>query len=893
MISTLPPVLGSDHTQRYKKSERFFSHVIAIAILAPILVCNSAVAVDQTSPSVVEATDQVQISETTTNGFVHPGIGLTKEILENARMEVLANKEPWLSGFRALASNPDSATNISCRNQSRKDPSKPESDAFDKRGINDRLIGDSFKAYHQVLMYYFTGDEVYRANAINIVRVWSQMDRTKYKPWPEDNIHSSYPIQRMIMTAEILRYTSFRAPKLAWTEQDTDNFNENFVHPAVDTFLDGNIGFMNQNGYPNAAAISADIFASDRQNYERHVERFTVNKDAPNKGWCFSIKDLARLVTVNTLTGQRVDHPQVQLIEMGRDQAHAGDDMEIFTNIVRMMHAQGTKVDPVTGVISTADNAVDPYEFLDDRILAAADYFSRFMLGYDTPWIPAADDIDPNGMVRAIYPRIADNYRGRIREHEFWDPFYYYTYKKGIDVAKKAPYYYEAFTKRIVSSNVEWLFIPKEATGEAARVAPSVQEPDLVNVVERSTALSTDGVAVRDGSETFLRVIPTETGTPIAFLSSATPSKTIGLRIRTTGTTTLEMSGFAKAWWLPDTQGKWRFVSYTMDKIEHWGDIAFVRVKGSHDAVVEISQLLRKPDPQMVAPSFASGNEPLRLVAYRGAPVTIDLSAAKPGSAESISYECSDKPNDSTLDPNTGAFSWKPQAEGEHSFIVTALAGETVGAKKVTIVVAPDRSDALKVATVGYDPNAKYVGASLERYTTAYDQAAGDIATASDSDFFAQLASLQQAVQLLEPLTPLLKDGSLDFPKVVASSNIGESIGLLVDGNADTFPVYLLAKGLNYIFDFGPEFKFSATAFAMEGRLNFEDRVTNTKFLGSNDGKYWTELTPKAIGPATELSRVEVAPDLTHSTFRFLRIQKQGGTLFEPSELRIYGERHE
>jgi large repetitive protein len=119
------------------------------------------------------------------------------------------------------------------------------------------------------------------------------------------------------------------------------------------------------------------------------------------------------------------------------------------------------------------------------------------------------------------------------------------------------------------------------------------------------------------------------------------------------------------------------------------------------------------------------------------------------------------------------------------------------------------------------------------------------------------------------------------------------SIGLLVDGNDDTFPVYTLAKDLNYVFDFGPKFKFSAPAFALEGRLNFEDRVTNTKFFGSNDGKSWTELTPKAIGHATELMRVEVAPDLTHSMFRFLRIQKQGGTLFEPSELRIYGERHE
>ncbi len=38
-----------------------------------------------------------------------------------------------------------------------------------------------------------------------------------------------------------------------------------------------------------------------------------------------------------------------------------------------------------------------PLEFLDDRILAVADFASRYMLGYDTEWIPVGYDISRDG----------------------------------------------------------------------------------------------------------------------------------------------------------------------------------------------------------------------------------------------------------------------------------------------------------------------------------------------------------------------------------------------------------------------------------------------------------------------------------------------------------------
>jgi hypothetical protein len=280
-------------------------------------------------------------------------------------------------------------------------------------------------------------------------------------------------------------------------------------------------------------------------------------------------------------------------------------------------------------------------------------------------------------------------------------------------------------------------------------------------------------------------------------------------------------------------------------------------------------------------------------VAFIGAPVALDFKAAQAGSKTSINYGIADLPVGASLKVGTGHFAWQPAHAGTVSFIVTAVAGETMAARRVTIEVAANRSATLTLATAEYHPGTPYVAASLRNYQSAEAAAKSQMDSASDAGFFTLIEQLQRATEALEPLTPLLPDGSMDFPKLVAASTIGESIALLVDGNDDTFPAYYLAKDLNYTFDFGSNYTFSATAFAMEGRLNFEDRMANTKFYGSNDGKQWTELTPAATRAATELTKIEVAPALREKNFRYLRLQKQGGGLFEPAELRIYGRRHE
>ena len=834
----------------------------------------------------IEATNNVQIHETITNGFRHPGILLTKEMLDIARAQVMAKRDPWLFHFNKMAAHSSSSKTVTFSNQSKTDPSKPSNYAFNSRGMRNQLDADGDKAYRQALMYYFTGDMTYRANAMRGIRIWSQMDPNKFDTFGASHIHAPYAVMGMVMAAELMRYTDCSDPELVWTDEDTKALKENLIIPSINKYMYSNGWFMNQSGYPLAGAMACYIFMNDREGYEKRVEWFTVNKTAPNKGWSSSIQDLFRLVEVNAQTGERVEEPFVQLMEMGRDQAHAAGDMEIAVRTSRLMNAQGTKVDPVLGTVSTASNAVGPYEFLDNRLLAGAEYVSRYMLGYDTPWTPSPSSIGSNGEIKQIYYRLADNYRGRIRDLNYWDIYYYFTYQKGMNVAEVAPHFYEAFQKRVVSSDFEWIFIPTGVKGEAARIPQTEQEPEAVEIAERSTGFGNASVMEENGNS-FLRVKPSEEGVKIALLSIKTPSKTVGLKMRTTGVVTLEMEGYSKPWLLPNTQGEWQKVSYTMPAIEHVEDIIFVHVKASPETSVDLDQFLRMRKKQLTTPLFNNGCKPLHINAYVGATVSLDFSATNATQISSL-----DMPEGAKLNAKTGAFTWSPQEVGETSFVVQAFDGKTITPLMVTVMVASDRKAAMEAIKSVYNPNIAYVKKSQDKCTKLYEKVKRDAKGSSDAAFWESLVLLQQAYDNLEVLTPLLPDGSIDFPKIVVPSYIGNSIGLLTDNNDDTYPLSGLPKDQSYIFDFGPDFEASFTAFCMEGRMNFDERMAGTVFYGSNNQKQWIELT-EPTKYSIDMVKVNVFEKMQSEKFRYLRVQRHGRGLFEPAELRIFGLRHE
>lgn len=348
---------------------------------------------------------QPQITQSTnqTSGFVHPGVGLTKELLDNVQAHVRAGQEPWKSYFEDMLASGAASKTAGVR--------MGEGEAFASQGTNSKYRADALTAYTQAILYYVTGDNVYRKNAISIFRRYQTLDPAKYVYFNDACIHTGIPTNRMCIAAEIIRCSSYEVTEgyteeeLNWRSEEIDQFITNLVSPVVEVFQSSPDQFMNQHLYTTIGAMSGYLFMDDQEGYAKTVEWFTVNKNAKNQGFNGSIKQLFREITTVDEVGQKVgsgtplDKPVIQHVEMGRDQAHGCGDLTNSVILARLMQGQGTKVDPESGEISTAQNAQDVYEFLDHRILRAADFFFGYMLGYDIPWVQVPFSIAEDGTI--------------------------------------------------------------------------------------------------------------------------------------------------------------------------------------------------------------------------------------------------------------------------------------------------------------------------------------------------------------------------------------------------------------------------------------------------------------------------------------------------------------
>ncbi|MEU4292766.1 putative Ig domain-containing protein [Kribbella sp. NPDC026596] len=848
------------------------------------------------------------LSTVSAQGFVHPGVGLTEPVLENARRQIAAGAEPWTSSFLAMQKSSAAGRAVTSSNRSSTDPAKPASDAFNSQGFNGRFIADGLKSYTQAVLYVLTGDEVYRKNALDIIRIWEQMDPAKYEYFTDLHIHTGVPLNRMVSAAELLRYTSCADEAYPWTDADTQAFTHNLVVPVIETFQNDNNHFMNQHNYPLMGAMAGAIFMDDTALYQRSVEWFTVNASAKDQGFNGSVARLFRWVDHDDKTGKPIKDPHVQHTEMGRDQAHGGGDLTNAAIISRMLLAQGTKVDPVAGTVSTAPNAVGPYEFLGNRILAAADYFWRFMLGYDTPWTPMAYAISPDGTIRDTYNHLADGYRGRYVTASFWEIYYYYQFTLGEDVKAMAPYFAEAYAKRpgplyyrggVLGNSWDggdgggdsWLFAPATAAGEST--APLGSNPNLYEIEDRYTQLAGD-VKAGDG---YVRMAP---GSKIAYLNGATARPKLGFLGRTNGDAVMHLHTARNGRTLkrdypvllPNTGGRWRYVTTDgpMD------DILFIGIEG---ATVDLDRININAAAELTGPVFPDAAAD-RVVGWLGAEAKINVAAT---AANGTTYTATGLPNGAALDPTTGILSWKPARPGSQTVTVAADDGTNTAARRITLTAAGDRTSALELAKKGHNPQTTYESATKDAFSAAVDAADNLRKKGSDAEYLAALANLVAAVGGLRPLSPKLAlDGSLDYPGLVASSTTGDRVVNMVDGDEQTGTVYPQAVNLSHTFDFGPDYRVSATKFGFQSNI-FADRLANSAVFGSDDGVTWTRLTPGVTAFTQDYNTLDVAKDLQDSQFRYLKIQmiKQLPDVlygivrgvFEMTEFHIYGERHE
>ena len=832
------------------------------------------------------------------SGFRHPGIGFTKDILENMRTQVRAQKEPWTTYFNNMLLSGAASKTPSIKNVDGSDPSKPRYYGLASQGMNSVFIGDANTVFTQAILFYVTGDETYRANAMRIIRLYEQMDPAQYVYFTDSHIHTGIPLSRMVAAAEILRYASTQTPALEWTDNDTVRFTNNLVLPVIQTFNSCNCRFMNQHQYTTLAAMSGYIFAENREKYNEAVEWFTVNKDAVDQGQNGSIKRLFRLVTRNDLTGEEVP-PAVQHVEMGRDQAHGGGDITNSEIMARLMMAQGTKVDPEEGTVSTEPNAVGPYEFLNDRILDAAELYATFMTGREIPWVPTASHTDAAGNPTIVYKTVANSYRGRSGLN-YWELYYYYQYARGVDLVQRAPNFTKYFTDRInynwdsVDGGGDfWIAIPKEAEAEGGRYLVKPVTDPYREAEDRFTSLDSRSAAMRDGSTGYVRVTAAPEGSKIVVFGYGYGAPSYGIRIRTNGMAS--MDNYGRSIPLPDTHGQWRYVIFSGNV----DDFIPLTIMGN-GTTVDVDHVNVKASTLLTPPVFTMGTADLTLYSYAGTTLatTLDLSATDPGAGEVVTYQGDNLPAGASFNTASGAFSWTPNQAGTYAFVVSASDGTTVTMKRITIVVDASRQGSVDRATAVYKPDTPYVASTLPAYNAAYADMMSVIGSASDAVFYQKLEALRVAAAGLQEINPLLGDGSLDFRNMFATSDFGANVPNLVDDNQGTGSGW--GPNLTFNMDFGPSFKLAANNFKALTVSGFPERTGGVAIFGSNDRENWTRLTPGLSTRIDLMQDMPVQDDLKNVKFRFLKMQMiepfvpvyQPFAILEMSEFRIFGTRY-
>ena len=872
------------------------------------------------------------------SGFVHPGVGLTEGLLDNVQYQIRSGTQPWITYFEdMLASSAASKTpSISLTD--------PGNTPYNSQGTNGKFIRDALTAYTQAILYYVTGDNIYRKNALNILRIWSRMNPDTYEYFNDACIHVGIPMNRMCIAAEIIRYSTYEVSDgyaekdLKWTDQEITDFINNLVSPAVNTFMSGNNEFMNQHLYTVIGSMSGYLFMDDAKGYAKTVEWFTVNRDGANPGFNGSIKRLFREITtideVGTVegSGTPLEKPVIQHVEMGRDQAHGCGDLTNAAILARLMLGQGTRIDPQAGTISSDSDAVGIYEFLDDRILKAADFFFQYMLGYDAEWVQVPFSIR-DGIIVDNYTDFSPNYRGRYKTINFWDLYAYYTYcRKDVDLEKEYPYFYEGFMKKTPSNyywnggmeinwdNVDgggdfWLFLPSEAAWDDKLLAEEqtdymVETEDRGAMVENRTAMSIG----QEGSTEYVRFMQSSARSRLAVTSGGVGGQTIAFRIRTDGTAKLSLSGIDTDVYLPDTGGQWRYVTLTRSNTEGFGDLYDIIITDIAGSYVDIDAVDIKPNEEkkdrnrIDILAFENGEENLSLITYAGAPLSLSFAAVNSDAGQAISYKGIGLPQGAAVNTSTGVLEWTPDMEGTYIFYVNAEAGKTSLLKKVRIEVKGGRNAAIAGIIASYGENTVYKSKSLKNYQEALETTQAMAEGASDEEFAVQLNILNEAVSGLEPVSPLLKDDpltdgtSLDYTKMVYYSTMGNEIYNLIDGQG-TFCGYYTAVNNEHIMDFGPDFKISVTKFGYKARLGFSDRLAGTQVFGSNDKKNWTRLTTGEASFTQAYQEVGVKKEEQDNQYRYLKIYKTTnypealrgniGTLLEFGELRIYGTCYE
>jgi fibronectin type 3 domain-containing protein/regulation of enolase protein 1 (concanavalin A-like superfamily) len=272
--------------------------------------------------------------------YIHPGIPLTNSDLAAIKAKVDVGEQPWKAGYDALAGDWRSSLGYTMQGPFASVSRNPHVNLTQWRN-------DMIAVYNLARMWYFTGNDDYAQKSRDILITWANT-QTSFGGM-ESNLDLGDYAHRFIGGADILRGTW-----PGWTQADTDTlktFFNNVYWPATGAHMDGvTLGPTNKGSLSLAAAAAIAAFNDD-----------TIKMD-----------HVVHLLRTITSTGFSNSLSNGEHGETGRDQGHSYNHILATAFVAEILWKQG----------------IDVYSERDNRLLAMAEYYSRFNLGVNTPFVP-------------------------------------------------------------------------------------------------------------------------------------------------------------------------------------------------------------------------------------------------------------------------------------------------------------------------------------------------------------------------------------------------------------------------------------------------------------------------------------------------------------------------
>ncbi|KAJ5679908.1 GPI anchored protein [Penicillium macrosclerotiorum] len=336
------------------------------------------------------------------NRFTHPGILHTASDISRIVSKVSSQTEPWLTGWYKLTNS--TYINLGYT---------PSPKTIVYRGSDGThsenypsLYRDIAAGYAMAIYWLITGDTSYADKVVEILDTWSST-LTGISGSTDMYLAAGIYGYEFANVAELMRGYS------AWPAANLTQFIDmmvNVFYPLNHDFIVNHHGAAIDHYWANwdlcniASILSIGILSDNKTMYEEAITYFMSgagNGQIENAIW-----------ELYKVDGQSLGQGQ----EAGRDQGHSMLDLALLGPFAQAAYNQGD----------------DMFAYLDNRILAGAEYVAKYNLGYDVPYTT----YNNSDVTQTV---ISNSSRGEIRP--IWELLYnHFGVLKGLNVTYTKKY---------------------------------------------------------------------------------------------------------------------------------------------------------------------------------------------------------------------------------------------------------------------------------------------------------------------------------------------------------------------------------------------------------------------------------------------------------------------